>query len=382
MPTLFLTTCGTSLLTNNTDNKDNRAIVNKYSNEKDEADIPKDDFDCLSKTLETAQRCLEDDLREQPKANRKTGAERTSLEASLKQYRSGNGDIHFLLHTDTYLGAQCAEMLRVYFEKRFNLTGIQIHQMEKLNTKDEKSFRNGVRELAKWLTDTIPGYRGQNYQIIFNLSAGFKSLQGVLQMMGNFFADEIVYIFETSNDLIRIPRIPASLDKTLEDSFQKHLNTVRLLGIYDVMNTTDIFVDDRKFIRDSAIFFEEDGDMTSISPWGYLCWDNVKKDIYETKLLESPIPNIVYSEQFKKDAANLSQQQYYDLNIRVDDFCVYLNDHNKNIRRLNFKPIGEKKGFDSTHEFDAWADSPGYRVFLHKENDKWVFDGLHAGIGH
>ena len=51
----------------------------------------------------------------------------------------------------------------------------------------------------------MPGYRQSHYRVVFNLVGGFKSLQGYMNTLGMFYADEIIYIFEAPTaDLIRI----------------------------------------------------------------------------------------------------------------------------------------------------------------------------------
>jgi hypothetical protein len=59
--------------------------------------------------------------------------------------------------------------------------------------------------VIRWCQDTLPGYRESGYHIVFNLTGGFKSIQGWMQTLGMFYADEIVYIFETGKELLPGP---------------------------------------------------------------------------------------------------------------------------------------------------------------------------------
>ncbi|MBK8043622.1 MAG: hypothetical protein IPK21_13770 [Haliscomenobacter sp.] len=69
-----------------------------------------------------------------------------------------------------------------------------------------------IKDLLKWCDETLPGYRTAGYEIIFNLTGGFKSLQGYLNTIGMFYADRIVYIFESGQEVIAIPKLPVKLE--------------------------------------------------------------------------------------------------------------------------------------------------------------------------
>src|SRR5699024_7664299 len=113
-------------------------------------------------------------------------------------------DIHFLLATDTYQGKLTAELLKEFLSRK--VQSAQVIVPKNLNTKTKEDFKAGIRDLLKWCEDVLPGYKDAGYEIIFNLTGGFKSLQGYLNTIGMFYADSISYIFEGADELISIPK--------------------------------------------------------------------------------------------------------------------------------------------------------------------------------
>ncbi len=192
-----------------------------------------------------------------------------------------------------------------------------------------------------------------------------------------FYADEIIYIFESGKELLRIPRIPINIDHAAEDAVRLHLPffrkmagpkaTCRPAGIPGGLPETFIF---------------RLGDECGLSPWGRLIWQQARRKLYGEALLDAPCPDIVYTEAFKKQASQRTARQFAMLNERMDDFAAYLPGTGPNPDRLNVRSLRGNPMPPSTHEFNAWAESPAWRVFFHKESEKAVLDSLAKGIGH
>lgn len=126
------------------------------------------------------------------------------------QLTLGYGDIHFLIATDTALGHKAGEVVCTFLRKQGLIA--EIYVPPRLSTADTLSFSHGIKDLIHWCESTIPGYREAQYKVIFNLTGAFKSLQGYLNIVGMFYADELVYIFETGSQLLSIPRLPLQID--------------------------------------------------------------------------------------------------------------------------------------------------------------------------
>ncbi|PNK00579.1 hypothetical protein CEP12_18985, partial [Cylindrospermopsis raciborskii S14] len=96
---------------------------------------------------------------------------------------------------------QTATLVEQWLRER-GFTVNRIRQTD-LQTKDIESFQIALSDIVEFFENTIPGYRDSQHKIIFNLTGGFKSVQGFLQTLATFYADETIYIFETAKDLLR-----------------------------------------------------------------------------------------------------------------------------------------------------------------------------------
>lgn len=116
------------------------------------------------------------------------------------------------MHTDTYLGEFAAMQIQKILKTK-EINNISVIKIDKLNTKSSKEFNQGIKNLFKWCYDNVPKYRDNEYNVIFNLTGGFKSLQGYMSIAGMFYADKIVYVFETGKEIIEIPILPIKLKR-------------------------------------------------------------------------------------------------------------------------------------------------------------------------
>lgn len=375
MPNYIVSTCGTSLLTNSAANE-SRKKLNELANELAK-DLSPEDKQFIEneaeKVREQLQRCVNfSDLQ------KKSAEINTLLKLYGNQLNAGQNDRHLLLHTDTYEGQITAEILRDWLQSQ-GISQIEIHRCENLNTANAASFQRGIVKLAKYLAETLPGWRESRYKIIFQLSGGFKTLAGFMQTAGMFFADEVVYIFETSDTLLRIPRIPIQLDTVVDKIIEKNLDTFRKLGRNEVLESGRIST-----LPDGLDWFVEQSDnLVSLTAWGELCWEQVKTKFYSQKLLSSSDERIQYSKRFENDFAKecITLNHRKQVNERIDDFAEFIDSGMKrNLARLDFKEVKGNKMAPATKEIDAWTDGQAHRIFLHEENGVWIFDYLAPGL--
>jgi len=281
-PKLVLSTIGTSLLTQ-ASNFDERKHLNSISN-KLENELSPNDIELISKTKATALASLEKGI----SFVRQASAELNGIGGIYPDISPINDkDQHILIATDTYIGMETANIVYRYLtERRFNVNSVPIPN---LSTRSKSGFSDGIKFLLKFCDETLPGYHEVGYEIIFNLTGGFKSLQGVLNTVGMFYADKIMYIFETANELLEIPRLPVQID---QEVFKNNAKYFLLLSEgYKIEH--HIIADIPETLIDSV------DDIVMLSVWGELLWNNVKKDILSSKLIE--LPYIKFEESFKRD---------------------------------------------------------------------------------
>ena len=364
----ILSPCGTSLLTNaDRVNAEERNRIFKYANIKNKHDIPNDDREQLQSLIHGIDSTLETaDIKNAVKMS----AEINGIVKIYQGVISKNNDVHFLLSTDTWLGEQTTRLVEKWLKLQNKNFTIIVHRHTDLQTYDIAAFQLSLSELVRKFSQEIPGYSKSGYKIIFNLTGGFKSVQGFLQSIANFYADETVYIFETSSELMRIPRLPIRMDA--ESVLEKHVTALRNLAmdiaVPGIANIPEIFL------------ITMDG-QTIFSPWGDLVWLNSKSQIYGKALLPSPRPGkIAYGDKFKKDVKSLPSDRVEIVNNRIDQLNRHLDQKGYNPDSLDFKQLKGNAMKPSTHEMDAWTDLDARRIFGHFEKEVFVLDRLAQGL--
>ncbi|TXH72150.1 MAG: putative CRISPR-associated protein [Thiothrix sp.] len=366
MPNVIISTCGTSILTNNIDN-DLRSLLNRYTNLQDFSGCPEIDRRQIEQHIVQRQQlvsnCSDSELA-------KLSAEMNAL---LKFYngQSSSQDMHILLHTDTWLGRKTGETLRSILENRGFAVDTPI--VPDLRTDNVSGFQLALSDLVRWASETIPGYTQQKYRVIFNLTGGFKSIQGFMQALAMLYTDESIYVFETGSELLHLPRLPLRMDA--EQFVRDHLKTLRQLGLglaYD-KNLA------RALPETFVLKLEDD---LALSPWGELIWQEYKNQIYRDCLYDSPSENIVFTTSFLRSIENLSPDRYVLLNQQIDKLAQYLSSNRqKDLSSLDLKKLTHTHQ-GSTHEFDAWHDQNAKRVFGKLEGNAFTCERLDNGIGH
>jgi putative CRISPR-associated protein (TIGR02619 family) len=292
-----LSTVGISVLLNVLDSSEEawRQQLNQKANERQLADELAHKVDEL---VERAKALLrEGDVQK----NRRLSAELNGLYGIYQgNLSAGKSDMHYLVATDTALGRKAADVIRAFLRET-ELT-VDVYVPEGLSTADPSTFSKGMKKLIRWCEDTIPDYRGKGYRVVFNLTAAFKSLQGYLNIMGMFYADEMVYIFETGSQLLSIPRLPLQID----------INALRESRMeLAMMAQGHIFPQDQvASIPDGLLEIDDKGSAT-LSDWGELIWNRVKQDLLGEDLL--PFPRLQYTDTFRKDFKNAARKERAEL---------------------------------------------------------------------
>jgi putative CRISPR-associated protein (TIGR02619 family) len=333
MKNLIISTVGTSLLTNPTE-KEIQNLLYKYSN-CNESECP-DEIKNLIEELfpKTLQKLYSSDAH----SLRRLSAELNGIMGIYNESLSDhNNDIHFLICTDTYQGRKSAEVIKEFLNKH-NIPA-EIIQPKKLSTKNKDDFSEGVKQLLKWFDETIYGYKKSAYQVIFNLTGGFKSLQGYLNTIGMFYADKIIYIFESDQaELIEIPRLPIQIDL---EPFKENKEKILLL------NANKIY-DARDFVKFPESAFDSIEGKLILSVWGEVIWNKVKYDLFD----ELPeLPFIEYHNNFIEKYKDIVDKKFrIKLLETISKVSVILEESNGNTSNLSkggiqFSPL-ESQTFD------------------------------------
>ena len=240
-------------------------------------------------------------------------------------------DLHYLICTDTAQGQITGKLIEEFLESQgFN---VEIVTPSQLSTKDTEDFAAGTKELIKWLEENVSWQQDSvDHQVIFNLVGGFKSLQGYMQTFGTFYANESVYIFEGSSELIKIPRLPIQIDTTDIENHTLEFAMMAAGEMYPIENFESIPETLLEPIED------EGRTVVGLSEWGQLIWNRTKSDLLAMELLS--FPRLTYTQKFNDDVESINDEQRIDLNETFAKIAFALEKSGGDITQLNDQVSG------------------------------------------
>jgi putative CRISPR-associated protein (TIGR02619 family) len=217
-----------------------------------------------------------------------------------EQIEQGLPDMHLLITTDTAQGRIASEIVESFLKTK-GLTNISTHAQSGLSTASSDIFVEGMAKLIPSMQEIIKDCKNSQYTICFNLVGGFKALQGYFNTIGMFYADEIIYVFEGSNQLIKIPKLPIKVDVSKIEPYEVQL------AMMDVGQISTSWEEAQNVPKEWVLVV---GQEMTLSAWGQLLWDQCKEKLLSQKLLK--FPKIDYkssfSDDYKKIENNLQEQ--------------------------------------------------------------------------
>jgi putative CRISPR-associated protein (TIGR02619 family) len=305
MARLIISTVGTSILTNRIDRDLGEdhwyEILQKTANYTDD-ELGQDHQDVKQFIAELKERAEseiyndDDDIKRIREASAELNGIYGLYNEQIEQGRSdeqGIPDAHILVATDTAQGRVAAEIVESFLKSK-GLTNTNIHVQAGLSTASSDIFVEGMAKMIPWMQETIAACKNSKYKICFNLVGGFKALQGYFNTIGMFHADEIIYVFEGSNTLITIPRLPIIVDAKKVEPYKVQLAMMDV----GVINTS--WEEAKKVPQDWVLV---DGHEMTLSTWGQLIWNQCKEEILsQNKPLK--FPKLEYKDTFIDDYKN------------------------------------------------------------------------------
>ena len=338
---ITISTCGTSIFTNGTEHNDVKFLRDNAN--KKESEYTTDELKKIDELIKIKLDAL---TTASPKEVQKLSAE---LNGFISFYGNGSEldkarqNIHYLIHTDTYQGVKAVELIKSW--GTINGINMQPVKINDLNTMSIEEFRLGVNNLVEWCAWTLPGYRSQNYNIIFNLVGGFKSLQGYMQTFGMFYADETVYIFETGGELLRIPKMPVDFSANAKQTVLNNLASFRRMELESISRS------DCPEIQETLLDIIDD--KCTISAWGHIIWEEVQHEAYNKEILPPLSDRVLISNKVKNSIAGLPSERITRFNQAIDKLSRYIDSGMKaNLNSCNLRKLQSDPVPPSTHEFN------------------------------
>ncbi len=349
---LLVSTCGTSLLTNGLSAED-RSWLTRIANAS-EVDAGR-----LSPIV--------DERRERLGAadestRRRMSAELNGIGAVLDRYKPEQV-FHLLVHTDTALGKITAELVQEALGGQTSLVSAG-----GLRTNDLASFRAALADMTKQLETLVRSYRAQGWFVVFNLTGGFKSLNGYLQTLGMISADRCIFLFEGAPELMEIPRLPVRLAEIEE--LREHAMIFRRLAVGYAVK------EDAVRGAPDSLLMAVDGEVTT-SVLGDVAWARHRETLFAEKLHPPLSSRVRVAAAVQKAFADLEVAQRVQVNEALDEFSAYMDNIRPLLKSRTFKKLSGDPVPGSTHELYAWSDGATGRLFGHYHTDgAFVFDRL------
>jgi len=323
---VIISTVGTSLITNPAA-KEEKSTLYEYANCR-EQEYPEEYRELIDRLYTKAGKAIKD-------SPRSASAELNGIFALYgSELPDQSKDMHFLISTDTLQGEKSALLVKEYLNAKF--THVEVIKITNLNTRDKASFSEGIKELSKWCGDTLPGYKQSGYQIIFNLTGGFKALQGYMNIIAMLYEAKISYIFESKQvELIEVPRLPIKIDTRFFEDYKEDLLSLNANKIYSENKFKDY---------PEAVFDVIEGNVM-FSMWGKALWDRIKSDLFEQP---PKLPCIKYENKFIKEFRDeRDKRKRIDLIETIADVSVKFEEARGNIKSLTngglqFSPLVNK----------------------------------------
>ena len=358
-----VSTVGTSILTNLI-NRGDPAEGTWFGILRDSANLTQDELENEAQIVieELAGRALEKLLENDVTTNRRISAELNGIYGIYDGRLPANSpDLHYLICTDTAQGQTTGTLIADFLRDQGFTARVETPQ--ELSTKDTEAFTTGTKELIKWLDDNVPR-PGNEYEVIFNLVGGFKSLQGYMNTFGAFYADEVIYIFEAPTaDLIKIPRLPIQIDTTV---IENHLMKFALMAAEKLYP-----IEELEGIPKTLLEPIEDGGETvaGLSAWGELIWNRTKSDLISDLPLLN-FPRLQYLNTFLSSIERY-RHQLLDLQETLAKISVVLekNGGNTNPTMLNQQLSGMNfEKLTNHHKLYTFRINDNFRVSYQVNN--------------
>jgi len=304
MQKIVISTVGTSLLTNQIQRGEDREKT-WYSRLRDTANLSQKQIeaehpDVIEIIGELQARAKSKLDQKNVKAIRLASAELNGIYGLYRENLatgSSKVDIHWLIATDTGQGIATANIVKEFLLSQG--LAVDIYTPTELSTASTEKFSNGIDDLIDWLYRNIRPHR-QNpaTKICFNLVGSFKSLQGYLNTIGMFYADEIIYIFEGQNsDLIAIPRLPITTDY---EALKPYKLQLALMNAGAVISAAEV-----EGIPEAMVYPPGESELI-LSTWGKLVWQEFKEEKKEMLVQDLlPFPRLQYRPSFREDYNNI-----------------------------------------------------------------------------
>lgn len=359
---LIVSTCGTSLFRQTARDEAEAELLTRHANAPALDGLPDAERNRLEAVVDEARRRLR---AAGPQKQAELSAEMNGLLRLFSGRLDRQAHQHMLIGSDTWLGQRAVDLLKEVLEGA-NQT-VHPEKVRDLRTDSLEYFRAATSELVALCTDRIQDWRRQGWRVTFNLTGGFKSVQGLMQALGMLYADRCVYVFEGTAELLELPRLPVDLDSLR--IVREHQHAFRRWAAFGALRGCDV-----RGVPEPLLLRIDD--QFTLSPWGEAVWREGGRSILEERLLDPVSEQLRFADGFRRSVSKLKDtERVYTLNAKLMDLARCVEDRDYNPDSLGFKKLHGKHD-PWTHECKAWDDRDAKRLYGYFQGDVFVVDAL------
>jgi putative CRISPR-associated protein (TIGR02619 family) len=350
MARLVISTVGTSVLTNQIDRDiDENGCYEKLQQTANYTDNEIQHYPEIEQIISELKERAEQELSSNNTDKiRKASAELNGIYGLYnEQIEQGIPDMHLLVTTDTAQGRVSAEVVESFLKSK-GLTNISTHAQPGLSTASSDIFVEGMAKLIPSMQEIIKECKNRRYTICFNLVGGFKALQGYFNTIGMFYADEIIYVFEGSNQLIKIPKLPVKVDVSEIEPYKVQL------AMMDVGEISTSWEEAQEVPKEWVFVIEP---QMILSAWGELLWDQCKEELL-SKERPLPFPKLEYHQSFLDDYQAKPANEKIILQENLARAACLLKNHKDGISAMKQDGIFRLRRYVGKHKDIDHFDLP------------------------
>jgi putative CRISPR-associated protein (TIGR02619 family) len=270
----------------------------------------------------------------------KLSAEIKSLYKLKEEYKNDELLV-YLIASDTIASILGAEIIEEILKENFDKKDIEVLFNKKndlikgLQVKDRDVFnKEGMRNLIKRMDEIAQKYY---YNVVFNISGGYKATIPYLTIMAQINGCHIYYIFEDTEELLRIPPLPINIDENLFSEHAKEFSELEN-GINE--NYREWKNDHYDFYNKALPLIEEAEDEVTLSSLGILFWEKYKSNNIIFYSTEESIIIVESDKQTKETFINfISNTQLCENKTEFKNVHFVYDDRNNPIRFFIVKKI-------------------------------------------
>ncbi|MBL7815764.1 MAG: hypothetical protein JNL70_12190 [Saprospiraceae bacterium] len=215
-----------------------------------------------------------------------------------------------LIATDTLLSVLACELIEYWFKLHYKgdytisiVFNLNQDRIENLNIDTIRHFKAGLTTLMTRFYVLLN--TNGNEQLILNITGGYKAIIPYLTILGQVNKVVVKYIFEDTEELIEIPRLPLSLDESLFDKYTTEFTKLE----NDTLDISEHY----QFVQEAESCLDIDGKECMLNSLGFALWEKYKSQFFTFKCSDD-----VWLEIGKqKDIQRILASKFYDSTERA-----------------------------------------------------------------